>query len=110
MLNGVPLEHEFVIRQLNTRKSDENLVLVARPIDESSNEMARFLAMHGAANFDRKVIFTNIFGRIKEIWSHDMGLGPVEDQFDAINEKDLEDGVSNGDVEVLENEEADAMN
>lgn len=39
----------------------------------------------------------------------DIGLSPVGDQFDAVYEEDLEAGVSNGDVEVLEVEDADAM-
>lgn len=110
LLNGVPVEHEFVTRKLNTRKVDDNLVLAVRPIDESSNELARYLARYGAAHYDRMVIFTNLFGRVKEIWSHDLGLGPVGDQFDAVYEDDLEAAVSNDDVEVLEVEEGEAVN
>lgn len=58
MQNGVPHEHEFVIRQLNTRKADDNQVLVSRPIDKSTNALARYVAIHGATNYDRMAIFS----------------------------------------------------
>lgn len=103
LVNGVPPKHEFVTPQMNTRKLDENWVLSTRPIDEDSNVLARYLAMHGAANHDRMVIYSIIFGRIREIWSHDMGLGPVGGQYVPVYEEDLEAGVINEEV-VVEDE------
>lgn len=67
MINGVPPEHEFVTRKLNTRKDDDNQVLVSKPIDESANALGRYVAFHGAANYDRMVIFTQPFGRVRDI-------------------------------------------
>lgn len=52
MINGVPQEHKFVTRQFNIRKVDENQMLVSRPIDESANALARYIAIHGASNYD----------------------------------------------------------
>lgn len=101
MINGVPQEHEFVVRQLNTRKDDENQVLVSRPIDESANALARYVAIHGAANYDRMVIFSHTFGRVKEIWNHDMGLGPIGNQFVPVFEEELQDGVDNEHADVV---------
>lgn len=95
MINGVPLEHEFVTMQFNTRKLDENQVLVSRPIDESSNALARYVAIHGAANYDRIIIFAQPFGRVREIWNHDMGLGPIGNRFVPVFEEELQDGVLN---------------
>lgn len=77
MINGVPPEHEFVTRQFNTRKLDENQVLMSRLIDESANALSRYVAIHGAAIYDQMVIFFQPFGRVREIWNHDMGLGPI---------------------------------
>lgn len=48
-------------------------------IDESANALARYIAIHGATNYDMMVIFANPFGRVRKIWSHDMGLGPIGD-------------------------------
>lgn len=53
MINGVPGDHEFYVRQLNTRKRDNNRVLVSRPIDENSNELERYLARYSAGNYDK---------------------------------------------------------
>lgn len=95
MQNGVPQEHEFVVRQLNTRREDENQVLVSRPIDESANALARYIVIHGAYNYDRMVIFTNPFGSVREIWSHGMGLGPIGGQFVPVFEEELGPGKVN---------------
>ncbi|KAL1822270.1 hypothetical protein ACET3Z_009048 [Daucus carota] len=43
------------------------------------------------------------FGRVRELWSLDMGLGPVEPRFVAIHERDLHPVVDNEvDVPVVE--------
>ncbi|KAL8156801.1 hypothetical protein AgCh_001781 [Apium graveolens] len=102
MINGVPQEHEFVVRQLNTKKADENYDLMLRIVDENANSLARYVARYGATHFDRMVIFSNLFGRVCEIWHHDIGLGPVGVQFVPILEVDLEDEIVNDEVIVDE--------
>lgn len=99
MNNGVPHEHLYIVQQLNQRKADENLSLVTRGIDTDSNEMAMYLARHGAENYKKMVIISQPFGRIHEIWSHDMGLGPVGEQFVAMFDEDLAGEVVNGEIE-----------
>ncbi|KAK1366238.1 hypothetical protein POM88_041799 [Heracleum sosnowskyi] len=106
MNNGIPRGHFYVVQQLNQRKADENLSLVTRGIDENSNAMARYLANYGAKNCTQMVIITQMFGRIREIWSHDMGLGPVEEQFVVVYDEDLESEVVNGEGAVVNDEEA----
>lgn len=95
MTNGVLSEHEYVVRQLKTRKEDNNLTLVSRPIDEASNALARYLARYGAENFDRMMLFDQPFGRVRELWQNDTGLGPVGDQFVPVLIEDLDDAVVN---------------
>lgn len=99
MNNGVPQEHLYIVQQLNQRKADDNLSLISRGIDTDSNAMAMYLARHGAENYKKMVIISQPFGRIHEIWSHDMGLGPVDDQFVALYDEDLVREVMNGEVE-----------
>lgn len=77
-----PLEHEFVTRQLNMLKADENLWLVSRPIDEDSNALARYIAGYGLKTLTGSMILFSVpLGRIRKPWSNDMGLGPVREQF-----------------------------
>lgn len=105
MTQGVPLECLYVVQQLNQRKmlTDENLLLVTRAIDADSNEMARYMARYGAEKYYKMVIIRKPVGRIYEIWSNDMGLGPVGDQFVAELEENLEDEVI--DEEIIEADE-----
>ncbi|KAK1392816.1 hypothetical protein POM88_011872 [Heracleum sosnowskyi] len=125
IIHGVPHEHAYVVQQLNQRKEDDNLSLVAgadpdsgsalvsckvwsalfggESIDTYSNELAMYLARHGAENYHQMVIIENLFGRVRKIWSNDMGLGPVEDRFLAVYKGYIADSVVN-DVE----EEIDA--
>lgn len=101
--HGVPAEHEYVIGQLIRRREDDNQVLTISPVDEDANALARYLARYGAENFDRMVILEHDVGSIQELWSADMGLGPVGDRFvpipavellgDAVDEQVVEDGV-----------------
>lgn len=60
--------------------------------------MARYLARHGAENFKKMVVFSQPFGRIHEIWSFDMGLGPVDDQFVTELEGDIAGVVVDGEI------------
>lgn len=41
------------------------------------------------------VIFAHPFGRVREIWSHDMGLGPIGEQFVPLFEEALQEGILN---------------
>lgn len=61
-------------------------LLVSRPVDEDSNVLARYVARYGAEHYERMVIFANPFGRVREIWHHDMGMSPIGDQFVTVNE------------------------
>ncbi|KAK1370430.1 hypothetical protein POM88_036522 [Heracleum sosnowskyi] len=78
MIHGVPHEHAYVVKQLNQRNGDDNLSLVVRAIDTDSNELAMYLARHGAENYHQMVIIENLFGRVWEIWSNDMGLSTTQ--------------------------------
>lgn len=69
--------------------------------DENANALAAYLADHGARNYKTMVFIAQPFGRVFEIWNHDMGLGPVEPQFMAVNEEDVGPGAVN-DAEVIE--------
>lgn len=76
--------------------------------DDNANDLAAYLADHGARNYRVMVVIAQPFGRVFEIWNHDMGLGPVEPQFIAVNEEDVGLGVVQ-DADVLENvEDAEA--
>ena len=101
--------HANVIQQLNQRKSDPNLTLVVRAIDESQNALARYLAQVGSQQRTRLVVIRRLFGQVKELWSLDMGLGTCQGDFEAMEEEEYEDWLwedeemeENNDVEVVE--------
>lgn len=71
---------------------------------EECNRLAMYLAQHGVSNWDRMVSVEAPFGRVKELWYNDMGLGPVGPQFEMIREVDLVDGVVQDNVEGEEDE------
>lgn len=55
------------------------------------------------------VIMAEPFGRVFELWSHDMGLGSTEPRYMAVHEADIELVVLNGEeapVAEVEDEEA----
>ncbi|KAL1817929.1 hypothetical protein ACET3Z_020503 [Daucus carota] len=83
--------HCKVIQQLEQRKSDPNLTLVVRVVKESQNRLARYLAEAGALQNTRLVVMRRLFGRVKEIWSLDMGLGAIHGGFEAMSEEEYED-------------------
>ncbi|KAK1362061.1 hypothetical protein POM88_046535 [Heracleum sosnowskyi] len=95
-----------IFQQINQRKANINLSLRINPIDEDTNAMAIYLAQHGVVNYDLMVVITNLFGRIFELWSNNMGLGPVEEQFLGVNEEDVNMDAANDKVinEQLEDE------
>lgn len=66
-------EHEYVLRQLNTRKEDKNFVIEEYSVGEECNRLATYLAQFGAHNWDRMVLIDGPFGRIRELWYNDMG-------------------------------------
>ncbi|KAL1823429.1 hypothetical protein ACET3Z_010207 [Daucus carota] len=47
------------------------------------------------------VVIAQPFGRVFEIWNHDMGLGPVEPRFLVVNEDEVGPGAVN-DAEIIE--------
>lgn len=57
------------------------MVLQLKVVGESENCLARWLAYDGAANRTRVVMYGRLFGRVKEIWMLDMGLGPIHGNF-----------------------------
>lgn len=86
-------EHRYVVNQLEQRKADKNLRMEVRAITQEANLLARYLAQHGARTWNQLVIIEAPFGRIRELWFNDMGLGPLRNQFQEVWEEDLnEDG------------------
>ncbi|KAK1373849.1 hypothetical protein POM88_030042 [Heracleum sosnowskyi] len=77
-----------VIQQLDKRKHDRKLRLHVDVIQETQNNLAAFLAVDGAHNRTRMVVFRRPFGRVREIWHLDMGLGLATGNFDLIEEED----------------------
>ncbi|KAL1818552.1 hypothetical protein ACET3Z_013421 [Daucus carota] len=45
------------------------------------------------------IVIAQPFGRVFELWSLDMGLGPVDQQFMAVNEADLAPEVVDGEMD-----------
>lgn len=88
-LEGVHPDHAFVVQQLNQRRDDRNFLMEVTLCDPNANELARYLAHHGAENYKVMVVIAQPFGRVFELWSLDMGLGPVEQGFMAVEEADL---------------------
>ncbi|KAK1378627.1 hypothetical protein POM88_025371 [Heracleum sosnowskyi] len=88
-LKGVILEHQYAVRQINTRKADKNSIIEIEVISDESNRLATYLAEHGARTWDRMVELEAPFGRFKEIWYNDTGLGPIGPQFETVCELDL---------------------
>ncbi|KAK1380914.1 hypothetical protein POM88_027658 [Heracleum sosnowskyi] len=41
------------------------------------NDLASYLTEYGAAHWTTMVRIKKLFGRVHELWNHDMGLGPV---------------------------------
>ncbi|KAK1360504.1 hypothetical protein POM88_044978 [Heracleum sosnowskyi] len=94
-IEGGTNEHAYILRQLNTRRRDKNFALDVRLTDPEDNELAAYLAEYGASHWNQMVVIKRPFGRVYELWSKDMGLGPVGPQFRAVHEEDLN-------VEVME--------
>ncbi|KAK1357669.1 hypothetical protein POM88_050925 [Heracleum sosnowskyi] len=85
---GTP-EHAYILRQLNIRRRDKNFDLDVRLANPEDNELAAYLAEFGAAHWKQMVVIKKPFGRVYELWTKGMGLGPVGTQFRAVHEEDL---------------------
>lgn len=80
-----------LIQQFEQRKNDLNLVLKVNVVSASENLLARYLAHNLAANRIRLVLFRRMFGRMRQIWMLDMGLGLYEGDFRALTEDEYDD-------------------
>ncbi|KAL1808626.1 hypothetical protein ACET3Z_025616 [Daucus carota] len=85
--NFIDPTHSEVIRSLVHRTEDERLNLEICVVKQSRNRLARYLAKDGAPNRTMPVIFTRAFGRVRDLWHRDMGLGTTEFGFDLVTEE-----------------------
>ncbi|KAK1399086.1 hypothetical protein POM88_008949 [Heracleum sosnowskyi] len=95
-LEGAPEPQAPIVQQLNQRRQDENYRSKVFLTDFEDNALAVYLAEYGAQNFKEMVVMENPFGRVQELWSLDMGLGPIGPRFQA---RRLEEVVHNAAVE-----------
>ncbi|WOG81936.1 hypothetical protein DCAR_0101094 [Daucus carota subsp. sativus] len=80
--------HSRMVEQLNQRLSVGRIHLVKRVVVESQNMLARYLAEDGAATKFRVVRMKRPFGRVRELWHLDMGLGFIGGNFGVVNEEE----------------------
>ncbi|KAL1811036.1 hypothetical protein ACET3Z_021101 [Daucus carota] len=102
-LEGVHPDHAYIVQQLNQQRKDPNFQMDVNLCDPNANELAAFLADHGARNYKTMVVIAQPFGRIFEIWNNDMGLGSADPRFQDVNEEDVGSGAVHN-VEVIEQE------
>lgn len=107
---GRPPEHEFVMQQLNQRKAENNFRTEIRLVDPEDNMLAAYLARHDAETWKQMVVIREIFGRVREIWMEDMGLGWAEDRFRVVYEEELNPRRLEEEVVNPINEAANPMN
>ncbi|KAL1811208.1 hypothetical protein ACET3Z_021273 [Daucus carota] len=107
-LEGVHPEHQYIVQQLNQRREDPNFQMDVNLFDPDANELAAYLADHGARNYTTMVVIAQPFGRVFEIWNHDMVLGPAGPHFQAVNEEDVGLRVVQ-DAEVVEQAEEEEV-
>lgn len=91
---GLISEHMYVVQQLIQRVVDGNFLMGISHIDANANNLVRYLAHYGAETWNRMVVISGSFGRVSELWSNDIALGPVGDQFMVVHELDLLEGVA----------------
>lgn len=82
--------HTGLIQQLEQRRRDPNLRLEVRVVSASENRLARWLAQDGAVNRTKVVLYRRLFGRVRELWMLDMGLGPNFGDFQVMGEDEYE--------------------
>lgn len=78
------------MQHLNQRKADKNFKIHVRLVDEEDNTLATYLARHEAENYKQMVAIREIFGRVRELWMQDMGLGSDEERFQVVFEEELD--------------------
>lgn len=64
--------------------------LEVRIVGASENRLARWLAHDGSINRTKVVLFRRLFGRVRELWMLDMGLGPYAGDFQVMGEAEYE--------------------
>lgn len=89
VLGGLPIYVE-ILHQLNQRKADKNFKNHVRLVDEEDNMLAAYLARHGAERWNRMVVIREMFGRTRELWMLDMGLGTDEEIFQVVFEEEMD--------------------
>ena len=67
VLEGVLPDHVYIVQQLNQKREDINFNMEVNLCDPYANELAVYLADHGARNFKNMVIIAQPFGRVFEI-------------------------------------------
>ncbi|KAK1400943.1 hypothetical protein POM88_000548 [Heracleum sosnowskyi] len=70
-------------------REDRNFLKDVRLADAVDNDLASYLAEYGAAHWTTMVRIKKSFGRVHELWNHDMGLGPVLPLVEIVGEDDL---------------------
>lgn len=80
--------HRSVVDRLNQRKKDKRLKLEVSIVGTSKNMLARYLTEDGARNRTAPVMFRRNFGRVRELWHLDLGLGSVEEGYDIVEGED----------------------
>ena len=108
-VEGAHPDHAYIVQQLNQRREDPNFQMEVNLCDPNANELAAYLADHGARNYHNMVVIAQPFGRVFELWNHDMGLGPAEPHFMAVHEEDVGLGIVN-DADVIDQAGAAAAN
>lgn len=92
--------HLRVIQQLELEKKT-NLTLQVSVVEESQNRLARYLVEDGAQTLGH---LRRLFGRVKEIWMLDMGLGACHGDFEVISENEYEKALLYAEDEELMDE------
>lgn len=83
-------------------------------VSASENCFAGYLVRDGAINITRLVVFRRMFGRVRELWMLDMGLGPRGGDFESLLEDKYDDLMREADeedddvVEILDDESEEA--
>lgn len=80
-----------LIQQLEQRKRDPNLEHRVNVISASENRLARYLAYDGAEKRTCLVVYRRMFGRVRQLWMLDMGIGPIEGDFGALTEDEYDE-------------------
>lgn len=87
---GGPPEHEFVMQQLNQRKTDKNFKTEICLVNPEDNVLTAYLTRHGAENSKRMVVIKKMFGRVRELSTIDMGVGRAKDHFQVVYKEELD--------------------